>query len=144
MRLVRFRFGERIATGVLEGDAVRPLQGTFFEAPTPTGELVPIDDVFLLAPVLPSKVVAVGQNYAEHAREMGGRVPDEPLVFLKPSTSVIGPGDPIVHPPVGERMDYEGELAVVLGRLARRLSTEQAARAILGYTCGNDVTLRDL
>ena len=144
MRLVRFRFGERIATGVLEGDAVRPLQGTFFESPMPTGELVPIDDVFLLAPVLPSKVVAVGQNYAEHAREMGGRVPDEPLVFLKPSTSVIGPGDPIVHPPVGERMDYEGELAVVVGRLARRLSTEQAARAILGYTCGNDVTLRDL
>src|SRR5438270_14044943 len=75
---------------------------------------------------------------------MGGEVPDEPLVFLKPSTAVIGPGDPIVHPPVGERMDYEGELAVVVGRLARRLSPEDAALAILGYTCANDVTLRDL
>ncbi|HEX9377647.1 MAG TPA: fumarylacetoacetate hydrolase family protein [Actinomycetota bacterium] len=144
MRLVRFRFGDRIATGVLDGDAVQPLRGTFFEQPVPTGEAIPRDDVRLLAPVLPSKVVGVGKNYAEHAREMGGEVPDEPLVFLKPSTSVIGPDDPIVHPPVGERLDYEGELAVVVGRLARRLSPEDAALAILGYTCGNDATLRDL
>jgi len=144
VRLVRFRFADRIATGVLDGEAVQPLRGTFFEEPLPTGDAIPLDDVRLLAPVLPSKVVAVGRNYAEHAREMGTEVPDEPLVFLKPSTSVIGPGDPIVHPPVGKQLDYEGELAVVVGRLARRLSTEDAARAILGYTCGNDATLRDL
>ncbi len=144
MRLVRFRFGDRIATGVLAGGEVQPLQGTFFEAPVPTVEAIPADDVRLLAPVLPSKVVAVGRNYAEHAKEMDEPVPDEPLTFLKPSTSVIGPGDPIVYPPISERMDYEGELAVVIGRLAHRLSLDNAVLAILGYTCANDVTLRDL
>jgi 2-keto-4-pentenoate hydratase/2-oxohepta-3-ene-1,7-dioic acid hydratase in catechol pathway len=144
MRLVRFRFGGRIATGVLDGGDVQPLRGTFFEAPVPTGEAIPADDVRLLAPVLPSKVVAVGRNYADHAKEMGEDVPDEPLLFLKPSTAVIGPEDPILRPPIGERLDYEGELAVVIGRLARRLTPADAVLAILGYTCGNDVTLRDL
>ena len=144
MRLVRFRFGDRIGTGVLEGGTVRPLRGTFFQEPVPTGDEIPADDVRLLAPVLPSKVVAVGRNYAEHAREMQEEVPDEPLTFLKPSTSVIGPGDPIVYPPISERLDYEGELAVVVGRLAHRLDLDDAARAILGYTCANDATLRDL
>jgi len=144
MRLVRFRFGDRIGTGVVEDGRVRVLRGTFFEDPTPTGDEVPLDDVRLLAPVLPSKVVAVGRNYAEHAAEMGGEVPDQPLVFLKPSTAVIGPGDPIPYPPISREVHYEGELALVVGRLARRLLPEDAERAILGYTCGNDVTLRDL
>ncbi len=144
MRLVRFRLGDRIGTGVLDGGAVQPLRGTFFEQPVRTGEKIPADDVRLLAPVLPSKVVAVGRNYAEHAREIGEDVPDVPLTFLKPSTSVIGPGDPIVYPPISERLDYEGELAVVVGRLAHRLAAEDAARTILGYTCANDATLRDL
>jgi 2-keto-4-pentenoate hydratase/2-oxohepta-3-ene-1,7-dioic acid hydratase in catechol pathway len=143
MRLVRFRFGDRIGTGVLDGAGVRVLRGTFFEDPMPTGDEVPVDDVRLLAPVLPSKVVAVGRNYAEHAGESGGEVPDQPLVFLKPSTAVIGPGDPIPYPPISRELHYEGELAVVVGRLARRLLPEDAERAILGYTCGNDVTLRD-
>jgi 2-keto-4-pentenoate hydratase/2-oxohepta-3-ene-1,7-dioic acid hydratase in catechol pathway len=146
VRLVRFRFGDRIATGAVEtgSDAVRVLQGTFFEDPIPTGEEVPLDDVRLLAPVLPSKVVCLAKNYAEHAAEFGGDVPEEPLTFLKPSTSVIGPGDPIPLLPVSRRVDYEGELAVVIGRLARRVRTEDAFRYVLGYTCGNDVSLRDL
>jgi 2-keto-4-pentenoate hydratase/2-oxohepta-3-ene-1,7-dioic acid hydratase in catechol pathway len=144
MRLVRFRFGDRIGTGVVEDGRVRVLRGTFFEDPTPSGDEVPLDDVRLLAPVLPSKVVAVGRNYAEHAAEMGGEVPDQPLVFLKPSTAVIGPGDPIPYPPISRELHYEGELALVVGRLARRLLPEDAERAILGYTCGIDVTLRDL
>jgi 2-keto-4-pentenoate hydratase/2-oxohepta-3-ene-1,7-dioic acid hydratase in catechol pathway len=144
MRLVRFRFGDRIGTGVVEDGRVRVLRGTFFEDPTPSGDEVPLDDVRLLAPVLPSKVVAVGRNYAEHAAEMGGEVPDQPLVFLKPSTAVIGPGDPIPYPPISRELHYEGELALVVGRLARRLLPEDAERAILGYTCGNDVTMRDL
>lgn len=146
MRLVRFRFGDRIATGAVEpgSDAVRVLQGTFFEDPIPTGEEVPLDDVRLLAPVLPSKVVCLAKNYAEHAAEFGGDVPEEPLTFLKPSTSVIGPGDPIPLLPISRRVDYEGELAVVIGRLARRVRTEDAFRYVLGYTCGNDVSLRDL
>jgi 2-keto-4-pentenoate hydratase/2-oxohepta-3-ene-1,7-dioic acid hydratase in catechol pathway len=144
MRLVRFRFGDRIATGVVEGDGVRALAGTFFENPLPSGEEVPLDDVRLLAPILPSKVVCVGKNYAAHASEFGGEVPEEPLIFLKPSTSVSGPGDPIPLLPISHRVDYEGELAVVIGRIARNVRSEEAFRYILGYTCGNDVTLRDL
>ena len=144
MRLVRFRFGDRIATGVVDGDAVRALAGTFFENPLPSGDEIPLDDVRLLAPILPSKVVCVGKNYAAHASEFGGEVPEEPLIFLKPSTSVSGPGDPIPLLPISHRVDYEGELAVVIGRIARNVRAEEAFRYILGYTCGNDVTLRDL
>jgi 2-keto-4-pentenoate hydratase/2-oxohepta-3-ene-1,7-dioic acid hydratase in catechol pathway len=146
MRLVRFRYGDRIATGAVDegSEAIRVLAGTFFEQPVPTGQEVALDDVRLLAPVLPSKVVCVGKNYAAHAAEFDSDVPDEPLLFLKPSTSVIGPGDPIPLPSISHRVDYEGELAVVIGRLARSVRAEEAFRYILGYTCANDVTLRDL
>jgi 2-keto-4-pentenoate hydratase/2-oxohepta-3-ene-1,7-dioic acid hydratase in catechol pathway len=144
VRLVRVRHGGRIATGSLEGDYVRPLRGTFFEDPLPTGEEIPLDDVRLLAPVLPSKVVAIGKNYLEHAKEMGGDVPEEPVMFLKPSTAVIGPEDDIPFPPSSERVDHEAELAVVIGRLARRVRAEDAGAYILGFTCANDVTARDL
>jgi 2-keto-4-pentenoate hydratase/2-oxohepta-3-ene-1,7-dioic acid hydratase in catechol pathway len=146
MRLLRFRHGERIATGVADtnDDVVRVLAGTFFEDPLPTGEELPLDEVHLLAPVLPSKAVCVGKNYAAHAAEFGMTVPEEPLVFLKPSTAVIGPNDPIPLLPVSRRVDYEGELAVVIGRLARDIRAEDSYRVILGYTCANDVTLRDL
>ncbi len=146
MRLVRFRYGDRIATGASEfdSDTIRALEGTFFENPVPTGEEVPFDDVRLLAPVLPSKLVCLAKNYVAHAEEWGQTVPEEPMLFLKPSTAVIGPHDPIRLLPVSKRVDYEGELAVVIGRLARNVRTEDAARYILGYTCANDVTLRDL
>jgi 2-keto-4-pentenoate hydratase/2-oxohepta-3-ene-1,7-dioic acid hydratase in catechol pathway len=146
MRLVRFRYGGRIATGAVDegSEAIRVLAGTFFEQPVPTGEEVPLDDVRLLAPVLPSKVVCVGKNYAAHAAEFDSDVPEEPLLFLKPSTSVIGPGDTIPLPGISRRVDYEGELAVVIGRLAQSVRAEEAFRFILGYTCANDVTLRDL
>ena len=146
MRLVRFRFGDRIATGAVEegADVVRVLGGTFFENPVPTGDEIPLDDVRLLAPVLPSKVVGVGKNYAAHAAEFDSAVPEEPLLFLKPSTAVSGPGDVIPLPDISRRVDYEGELAVVIGRLARAVPAEEAFKVILGYTCANDVTLRDL
>jgi 2-keto-4-pentenoate hydratase/2-oxohepta-3-ene-1,7-dioic acid hydratase in catechol pathway len=144
VRLVRFRHGDRIATGSVEGDFVRPLKGTFFQDPLPTGEEVPLAAVRLLAPVLPSKVVCIGKNYVEHAEEMGGEVPEEPLIFLKPSTAVIGPGDPIPYPRISQQVDHEGELAVVIGRPARRVRAEDAGNYILGFTCGNDVTARDL
>jgi 2-keto-4-pentenoate hydratase/2-oxohepta-3-ene-1,7-dioic acid hydratase in catechol pathway len=146
MRLVRCRHADRIVTGAVQPgeDVVRILQGTFFEDPIPTGEEVPIDDVRLLAPILPSKLVCVGKNYAAHAAEFGMTVPDEPLLFLKPSTAVIGPHDPIRLLPISKRVDYEGELAVVIGRLACDIRAEEAFRVILGYTCANDVTLRDL
>ena len=146
MRLLRFRYGDRIATGAVEpgSDEVRVLKGTFFEAPLPTGEVVPLDDVHLLAPVLPSKLVCLARNYAAHAAEWGLDVPEEPMLFLKPSTAVIGPGDPIQLMPISRRVDYEGELAVVIGRIARDVRAEDAAKYILGYACANDVTLRDL
>ncbi|HEX6401064.1 MAG TPA: fumarylacetoacetate hydrolase family protein [Actinomycetota bacterium] len=146
MRLLRFRYGERISTGAIErgSDEVQVLKGTFFEDPLPTGETVPLDDVHLLAPVLPSKLVCVGKNYAAHAAEFGMDVPEEPLLFLKPSTAVIGPGDPIQLLPISRRIDYEGELAVVIGRIARDVRAEDAGKHILGYSCANDVTLRDL
>jgi 2-keto-4-pentenoate hydratase/2-oxohepta-3-ene-1,7-dioic acid hydratase in catechol pathway len=146
MRLVRFRHGDRIATGAAQpgSDTIQVIAGTFFEDPLPTGEEVPLDDVMLLAPVLPSKLVCVGKNYAAHAAEFGMDVPEEPLLFLKPSTAVIGPGDAIRLLPISRRIDYEGELAVVMGRLARNVRAEDASRFILGFTCANDVTLRDL
>ena len=145
MRLVRFRHRDRIATGAITaGDAIQVLAGTFFEDPVPTGEEVELGDVLLLAPILPSKVVCVGKNYAAHAAEFDSDVPEEPLLFLKPSTAVIGPNDPIQLLPISARIDYEGELAVVVGRLARNVRAEDASRYLLGFTCANDVTLRSL
>jgi 2-keto-4-pentenoate hydratase/2-oxohepta-3-ene-1,7-dioic acid hydratase in catechol pathway len=143
VRLVRFRHGERIATGVLSGEEVRVIRGTFFEYPVPTGEDVPLDDVRLLAPVLPSKIVAVARNYPEHAAELGNPLPERPMLFFKPATSVIGPGDPIPIPEGTTRVDHEAELAAVIGRLCRRVSEADVARYVLGYTCANDVTARD-
>ena len=102
-------------------------------------------DVRLLAPVLPrSKVVAIGRNYAAHAAEMGNDLPSEPLMFLKPNTSVVGPGDPIYYPRQTQNLHYEGELAVVIGRICRDVPVEQATDVIHGYTIANDVTARDL
>jgi len=110
-----------------------------------TGQKTPLADLRLLAPVIPrSKVVCVGRNYAKHAAEMGGDVPTEPLIFLKPNTSVIGPGEPIFYPEQSNDVHFEGELAVVIGRICKDVSVEDANRVILGYTIGNDVTARDL
>ena len=146
MKLLRFSHRDRIATGIVASgsDVIQVLAGTFFQDPLPTGEEVHMDEVRLLAPVLPSKVVCVGKNYASHAAEFGGSVPEEPILFLKPSTAVIGPNEPIQLLPISRRIDYEGELAVVIGRLARRVRAEDASRYILGFTCANDVTLRTL
>jgi len=115
----------------------------------PTDQAVPFKDVKLLAPVIPrSKVVAIGKNYADHVAEMknvtGGEAPEEPLFFLKPNTSVVGPGDAIVYPPQTENLHFEGELAVVIGRICKDVPAEKAADVIFGYTLGNDVSARDL
>ncbi|MCW2878754.1 MAG: 2-hydroxyhepta-2,4-diene,7-dioate isomerase [Sphaerisporangium sp.] len=110
-----------------------------------TGERYPLQEVRLVTPMLPSKIIAVGKNYAEHAREMGGEAPAEPLIFSKPSTAVIGHGESIAYPhKLSERVDYEGELAVVIGRLCREVPVERAHEVVFGYTCANDVTARDL
>src|SRR6266508_1866793 len=110
-----------------------------------TGQRWALADVRLLSPILPSKIVCVGRNYAEHAAELGNQVPAEPMIFLKPSTAVIGPHDTVRLPPQSSQVEHEAELAVVIGPPgARRVDRAGAARAIFGYTCGNDVTARDL
>jgi 2-keto-4-pentenoate hydratase/2-oxohepta-3-ene-1,7-dioic acid hydratase in catechol pathway len=150
VRIARFTTGEDPRFGVVEGEPGAEVLAVVTGDPlyTPvqfTGERVPLDDARLLAPVIPrSKVIGVGRNYAEHAAELGNEVPAEPLIFLKPNTSVVGPGDPIVLPAASERVDYEGELAVVIGRVCRDVPRERVGEVVLGYTCANDVTARDL
>jgi len=128
-----------------EGTVIALLEGHPFGEIVPDGRLVRFEDVRLIAPVLPSKVVAVGKNYLDHIREVGlGEAPPEPLMFLKPSTAVIGPGDPIELPWQSEHVEHEAELAIVIGRVCREVPRERVADVILGYTCANDVTARDL
>ena len=143
MRIVRYAVEGDVGFGVLDGDGVAALVAHPFGDLVFTGARLALDDVRLLAPIIPSKVLAIGKNYADHAREMGGEPPESPVLFLKPSTAVIGPGDAIVRPPSVERLDYEGELAVVIGALCRDVPRERARDVVLGYTCANDVTARD-
>ncbi|MBS44966.1 MAG: 2-hydroxyhepta-2,4-diene-1,7-dioate isomerase [Nocardioides sp.] len=157
MRIVRFSAGEEPQYGVLTGDLDEhgePEEGATIVAlagdPLYVGVKLleqehRLEDVRLLAPVLPrSKVVGIGRNYAAHAAELGNDVPEEPLMFLKPNTSVIGPGDAIAYPRQTSDLQYEGEVAVVIGRICRDVPPEQATDVIHGYTIGNDVTARDL
>ena len=146
MRIARFTTGEDPRFGVVEGEELAVVSGDPLYTPlTFTGERVPLEAVRLLAPVIPrSKVIGVGKNYADHAREMGGEAPAQPLLFLKPNTSVVGPDDPIVLPRQSEEVHYEGELAVVIGRLCKDVPAERVDEVVLGYTCANDVTARDL
>jgi 2-keto-4-pentenoate hydratase/2-oxohepta-3-ene-1,7-dioic acid hydratase in catechol pathway len=155
VRIVRFSYGDpesaAYAFGVLvtepgagEPTSIAIIDGHPFGEISLKGVQVPLAGVRLLPPILPSKVVAIGKNYADHAREMGGEPPAEPVLFLKPSTSVIGPGATIAYPVLSQQVDYEGELAVVIGRMCREVPVERAADVVFGYTCANDVTARDL
>ncbi len=147
MRIVRYASPTGMSFGVLDGDGqVAQIEGHPFGQINFTGQRHAAADVRLLSPILPSKVVCVGKNYADHVKEMGtGDAPAEPLIFLKPSTSVIGPGDAIRIPPGSTNVHHEAELAVVIGaRGARHVTEEQAAASIFGYTIGNDVTERDM
>ena len=148
MKIARFSHGDTIAFGIVdeeEDELVVLKADPMFAGYEPTGARVPLAEARLLAPVIPrSKVVAVGKNYREHAEEMGGEAPAEPLLFLKPNTSVIGPGDAIVLPRQSEQVEHEGEVAVVIGRIAKNVAEADAASVIFGYTIANDVTARDL
>jgi 2-keto-4-pentenoate hydratase/2-oxohepta-3-ene-1,7-dioic acid hydratase in catechol pathway len=153
MRIVRFSpgpdsgLGTDPLFGVLEDDAtITVITGDpIYSGIQKTAATVPVSKVRLLAPVIPrSKVVCIGKNYADHAAEMGGVVPDEPIIFLKPNTSVIGPNDTIVWPDMSERIDHESELAIVIGRLCKDVPLERVNDVIFGYTIANDVTARDL
>jgi 2-keto-4-pentenoate hydratase/2-oxohepta-3-ene-1,7-dioic acid hydratase in catechol pathway len=144
MRIVRYYLNGQISYGVLEGPTIKILARPPFEEVAATGDTVPLNQVRLLAPCVPSKIVALGLNYLDHAQEFGHAVPAEPLIFMKPSTSVIGPEADIVYPRMSRQVDYEAELAVVIGRPAWHVKEEAFRDYVLGYTCINDVTARDL
>ncbi len=155
MRIARFALHGDISYGLVQGSGDDPaqlqlarLQGHPLLDPTPTGEVVPLSSVRLLAPTQPINVVCIGKNYADHVVEMAGTTGPAPssgvpVVFLKPATSVIGPGDPVRLPAGVGRVDHEGELAVVIGRPARDLTTANALEHVWGYTAANDVTARE-
>ena len=145
MRIVRFEFQGRSGYGILEGEKISVLWGTPYDGLENTsGEGMSLPEVTLLAPCEPTKIVALGLNYRDHAAEFGHPLPEEPLLFMKPSTAVIGPDEDIVYPAMSRRVDYEAELAVVIGRTCRFVKAEDFRDYVLGYTCINDVTARDL
>lgn len=148
MKIARFEYQDQLAYGILDEDKqefVRLVGDPLYTGFETTEERVKVEDARLLAPVIPrSKVVAFGKNYLDHAREMGGEVPEEPLMFLKPNTSIIGPGHPIRLPKQSEHVDHEVELAVIIGSVARHVPAADAHQVIFGYTVANDVTARDL
>ncbi len=148
MKLGRFKHGERTIYGIVRGKEIIPVKeqrvSELMEGVTPLDETLTFKDVKFLSPTRPTKIIAVGLNYRAHAEEMGKLLPEEPLLFMKPSTAVIANKMRIVLPEMSERVDYEGELAVVIGRKCRKVSPEEAKDYILGYSCFNDVTARDL
>ena len=145
MKIYRFKHKDRIAYGVLKEDRLYPVEGSIFRKFRTAKKSFLIGDVNLLPPVKPSKIIAVGVNYKDHAVERGRALPEEPLIFLKPPSAIVGPNDIIVFPSMSKRVDYEGELALVIRKKACRLQEKDGVNDyILGYTCFNDVTARDL
>lgn len=144
IRIVRVNMGGSPQWGLVEGDVVYELRGEIFGSYERGGELGPLDRMRLLPPSTPTKIICVGLNYRAHAEESHMPLPAEPLLFFKPPSSLIGAGEYIILPPQSERVDYEAELAVVIGQRCRNISPQEAWRYVLGVTCGNDVTARDL
>ncbi len=144
MKIVRYTTGKKTEYGIWNGELVQSLAGTPYRQIKTTSRYHQLSDLRLLPPCTPSKIVALGLNYRSHAEEVKLRIPDEPLIFLKPSTSVIGPEDNIIYPASSQRVDYEGELGVVIRNRTRQVPSEEARHHVLGFTCINDVTARDL
>ena len=153
MRIIRFSAPEKLGVGtdplfgvLNDQDAILVLRGDpIYSGIVPAEKSLKLSDVKLLAPVIPrSKVVCIGKNYADHAAEMDSEVPSEPIIFIKPNTSVIGPNEVIIWPRMSERVDYEAELAIVIGRICKEVPASKAKDVIYGYTLANDVTARDL
>ena len=146
MKVARFSQGDEVRFGVLDGPELVVLKGhPIVNGYEPSGERVPVKEVKLLAPSIPSKIVCVGKNYLAHIEEMGhDSVGSEPTLFLKPSSSIVGPGDNIFLPPQSQQVDLEVELAIVIGALTRNVSPEDALQYVWGFTVANDVTARDL
>jgi len=145
MRIVRYRIKDEAPRyGWLHDDKVGDIEGDLFGAYKRLEAKTPVADVRLLAPSLPSKIVCVGRNYVEHARELGNEVPKIPLLFLKPPSSIISPGDSILLPQQSKQVEHEAELVVVIGKRGHNITAEEARNYVFGYTVGNDVTARDL
>ncbi|MEO8216357.1 MAG: fumarylacetoacetate hydrolase family protein [Acidobacteriota bacterium] len=147
MKIYRFEYRDAIVFGRGDGndlELVRTEAIADVPGASSGGESVPLDSIQLLTPVAPGKIVAVGRNYADHARELGNEAPPEPIIFLKPPSALLAPEGGIVRPPMSERVDFEGELAVVIGKTARSVTSARWMDYVLGFTCANDVTARDL
>ncbi|MBO9367206.1 MAG: fumarylacetoacetate hydrolase family protein [Chloroflexi bacterium] len=145
MRIVRYQQGnEAPRYGWVFEDKVGEIEGELFGVYRRREASLPLEEVRLLAPVLPGKIICVGRNYVEHAREHGAEVPKIPLIFLKPPSAILNPGEPILLPPQSQQVEHEAELVVVIGRRGKNILPEQAREYIFGYTVGNDVTARDL
>ncbi|MCX6068888.1 MAG: fumarylacetoacetate hydrolase family protein [Chloroflexi bacterium] len=145
MRIVRYLYkSETPKYGWIFEEKVGEIEGNIFGEYRRQEAKIRLADVTLLAPSQPSKIVCVGRNYAEHAKELGNDVPKIPLIFMKPPSSIINPGDAIILPPQSQQVEHESELVVVIGKRGRNITTEEARNYILGYTIGNDVTARDL
>ena len=145
MKIYRYKHRNKTYWGVLKEDILFQIKGSVFRNIEVRKDGIPISEVILLPPVKPSKIVAVGVNYKDHAMERGRPLPKEPLIFLKPPSAVVGPNDIIIYPKMTKRVDYEGELALIIKKKARLLGdNDNVEDYILGYTCFNDVTARDL
>jgi len=144
MKLVRFQKDGKISYGVLEENIIKVINGDIFDEFSVTDNIYTLSEITLKAPCNPSKIVCVGLNYRNHAAEMKDRIPEEPVLFIKPSTAVIGPKESIIYPKMSNQVDYEAELAVVIKNKIKDIEEDQVKEHILGYTCFNDVTARDL
>jgi 2-keto-4-pentenoate hydratase/2-oxohepta-3-ene-1,7-dioic acid hydratase in catechol pathway len=144
MKIVRFAADKKVGYGILNGESIQGIEDKPFRHLKVSDHYYQLSEVKLLPPCTPSKIVALGLNYHSHAEELNTPLPDAPLIFLKPSTAVIGPEDNIIYPSASSRVDYEGELGVVIKKPAWRVSVDDALDRVLGYTCFNDITARDL
>ncbi len=145
MKIYRFKYKDVEQWGILKQEYIFPATGSIFESLETGRDRIPLADVQVLPPVKPGKIICVGRNYKEHAEERGRELPKEPLIFLKPPSAVIGPEQAVIYPEMAGRVDYEGELALVIKKKAFRLNKDMSVfDYILGYTCFNDITARDL
>jgi len=144
MKIARILHENKEVYAIVEGDRLRLAEGSPFTKLEPTSASIPLEGARLLAPCVPGKALCVGLNYRDHAAEFGHPIPESPVIFIKPTSALIGPLDAIVRPALSHRVDYEAELVAVIGRKAKNVSAAEALDYVLGYTCGNDVTARDL
>lgn len=144
MKLLRYNDNDKIENGIFENNVIKKVKGDFFSEFQVTETEIDPSLIKLLPPTMPTKIVAVGLNYRDHAKELKMEIPNNPIIFIKPASTVIGPEDPIIYPDTSNQVDYEAELGIVIGKRAKNVEKDEAKEYILGYTVFNDVTARDL